>query len=172
MEKPEAGWLRSVLTLPEENSHSFKNEDRWAATSDVLNEDNPLWRQYVVLVDLYKFYIEVAWRVSVWYYAITALVLAYFFDHIGDQGSEALPLILVFLAAMSAGFAYLHWRGARHLHSMIGLLEYIAQSLRLPGRPHIEFAAAFLLINCFMFAAVCVASLVLFLSVAKDLQIS
>jgi hypothetical protein len=41
-------------------------------------------------------------------------------------------------------------------------MEFIAVSLRLPGRPHIEFAASFLLINSFMFTAVGLASGVLF----------
>jgi hypothetical protein len=173
MEKREEGWVHRVLTPAEDDAGSFSPEEgHWAASGEVLNEHDRLWMQYVVLVDLYKFYLEVAWKVSVWYYATTGVVLAYFFEHIGDQGSEALPLLLIFLSGASAGFAYLHWRGARHLHSMIQLLEYIAESLHLPGRPHIEFAAAFLLINCFMFAAVCVASLVLFLSVAQDLQLT
>jgi hypothetical protein len=50
---------------------------------------------------------------------------------------------MIFLSGGSVGFAYLHWRGARQLHSMIRLLEYIALTLHLPGRPHIEFGAAF-----------------------------
>ena len=76
-----------------------------------------------------------------------------------------MPLLLIFLSLASANFAYLHWRGARHLHDMVPMFEYIALSLHLPGRPHIEFAAAFVLINCFMFTAMSVASLALFVFV-------
>ena len=159
-------WVHSVLSPAEDDAISFSQEKaKWAVRGERLDEEDILWKQYVVLCDLYKYYLDVAWKVSVWYYATTGVLLTYFFEHIGSEGSEALPLLLIFLSGGSVGFAYLHWRGARHLHSMIRLLEYIALTLHLPGRPHIEFGAAFLLINCFMFTAVSATSLALFLTI-------
>jgi hypothetical protein len=81
------------------------------------------------------------------------VVLAYYFNNIDDKssGRALLPLLLVFVAIISAGFAYLHWRGARDLSAVPNLLEYIAEELELPGRPHIEFAVVFLVMNCAMF---------------------
>ena len=30
--------------------------------------DNLLWRQYVLLVDLYRYFIDLVWKVSIWFY--------------------------------------------------------------------------------------------------------
>jgi hypothetical protein len=42
--------------------------------------------------------------------------------------------------------------------------EHIAWQLRLPGRPHVEFAVVFLLMNSAMFASVSLGCTVLFLA--------
>jgi hypothetical protein len=48
------------------------------------------------------------------------------------------------------------------MHEVLPWLEYIALSLRIPGRPHVEFIAAFMLINAILYTAVGVACTVLF----------
>jgi hypothetical protein len=62
-----------------------------------------------------------------------------------------------------AGFAYLHLRGARNLNELPHLLEYIART-RIPGRPHVEFAIVFLLMNSAMFMFVALGCLIAFVA--------
>lgn len=149
------GWMREVLT-PQETGQSF-DRDCWPGPEAMVASENPLWRQYSVLVDLYKYYLDVAWKVSVWYYATTGAALTYFFANVGKEGTHALPWVLGFFDAASLGFAYLHWRGSRHLYDLMKLLEDIATKLKLPGRPHVEFGAAFVLINAFLLVGVSLA---------------
>lgn len=128
------GWVRRTLSPTEDDARSMSElTGDWATPGQALDERDRLWQQYVVLVDLYKYYLDMVWKVAVWYYATTGAILAYFFSHIGDQGGGVLALLLVFISLVSANFAYLHWRGARHLYDMLPMLEYIALSLHLPG---------------------------------------
>jgi hypothetical protein len=48
------------------------------------------------------------------------------------------------------------------MHEILPWLEYIALSLRIPGRPHVEFIAAFLLIDSILYIGVAAASFTLF----------
>lgn len=152
-------WMGEVLS-PAETGSSFVWR-AWAGSDAVMSSDNVLWRQYTILVDLYKYYLDVAWKVSVWYYATTGAILTYFFSHVGDEGAEALPWALGFFIIASLEFAYLHWRGSRNLYDLLKLLEDIAIRLSLPGRPHVEFGAAFVLINAFLLIAVSLALMIL-----------
>ena len=156
-------WIGAVLSPREDNNASFRNEGgQWALPGKPIGDDDRLWRQYLVLVDLCKFYLEITWKVAVWYYATTGAILTYFFSHIGGPDARPLLFVLLFLSFASLGFGYLHFRGARHMHEVLPWLEYIALSLHIPGRPHVEFIAAFLLINSVLYTAVAAASSILF----------
>jgi len=159
-----AGWLLKAFTFVEDDGSSFKVET-WADESDpqLGPVGNRLWAQYAVLVDLYKHYLDVAWKASVWYYAITSAILTYYLSHISDQLPGPLPLVLIFLFMVSAGLALLHFKAASNLSSLRDLLEGIALRLRLPGRPHVEFAVDFVLLNAVLMALVGVGALGLFL---------
>jgi hypothetical protein len=61
---------------PKATGPSSREPDGWAAASDEINEDNVLWRQYVLLVDLYRYYIDLLWKVSIWFYTATGVCLA------------------------------------------------------------------------------------------------
>jgi hypothetical protein len=163
-----ASWVGAVLSPSEDNNASFRNEGggRWASPGDPIADDDRLWRQYLVLVDLCKFYLETALKAAVWYFATTGAILTYFFSH--NAGPDARPLlfVLLFLSFASLGFGYLHFRGARHMHEVLPWLEYIALSLRIPGRPHVEFIAAFLLIDSILYAGVAAACSTLFVVLA------
>jgi hypothetical protein len=137
--------------------------DGWAGASEEISDDNLLWRQYVLFVDLYRYYIDLAWKVSIWFYSATGLSLAYFFTHYNSGNHDYLPLLLIFLGAMGIGVSRIFSRVIHYVTQMEKWLEYIAVSLRLPGRPHIEFirwfcqfaTGTFLLIaaSCFGFFA-------------------
>jgi len=158
-------WVWRIISTREDMAASFEKRN-WAAIGEPIHPEDRLWKQYLVLVDLYKYYLDVAWKVSVWYYGVTGLILVYFFDHIEADDSPYLPLVLLFLSWASATFAYLYWRGAKHMDQSTSWMEHIAFSLRLTGRPHGEFAVAFLLINCVMLTTATVVFLVAFIAFA------
>jgi hypothetical protein len=155
-------WEIEALTPGETNGTAFVCDKNWANASAKIDEHNVLWKQYAVLVDLYKYYLELAWKVSVWYYAASGAILTYFFANVGQPEAPVLPYLLWFFGAASLGFGYLAWRGGGHLFGMIQLFEEIAERLGLPGRPHVEFACAFLLISSLMYTALGIAAIWLF----------
>src|SRR6266568_67752 len=146
MNKKVAGhhmWHRRLLPVkgppPAPTGPSSYTLDGWAAASEEISEDNLLWRQYVLLVDLYRYYIDLIWKVSIWFYTATGVSLAYFFTHFDSGNHSYLPLLLLFLGAMGIGVSRIFSRVIHYVKQMENWLEYIAVSLRLPGRPHVEF---------------------------------
>jgi hypothetical protein len=135
---------RQRLFLSESSPHeasesSIFNRNGWAARGEEIDDANTLWRQYVILVDLYRYYIDLVWKVSIWYYTAMGVSLAYLFTHLNGKNQAYLPLLLFFLSALSIGVALIFSRVIYFVSQMEQWLEYIAVSLRLPGRPHIEF---------------------------------
>jgi hypothetical protein len=159
------GWIVKALTFVEDENGSFK-EHTWAdsAAPHLGPAGNRLWAQYVVLVDLYKQYLDIAWKASVWYYAITGAILTYYLANASDSARWPLPLVLLFLCAVSIGFAFLHIKAASNLSSLRDLLEGIALKLQLPGRPHVEFAMDFVLLNAILMTSIGLASIALFVA--------
>jgi hypothetical protein len=155
-------WVSRAFSPAEDDARSMHARDQWAREGEKLDSDDRLWKQYLVLVDLYKFYLDIAWKAAVGYYFGTGILLAYYMDRVHAE-PERVSLMLVFVAIVSLGFSYLMWRGAHNLASMIQFLEHIALTLRIPGRPHVEFAVVFLVLNSVVTATVAVGSLVLFL---------
>ncbi len=127
----------------EASTLSSHDPNEWAAGGEEINDSNILWRQYIIFVDLYRYYIDLVWKVSIWYYTGTGVSLAYFFAHLNASNHGYLPLLLLFLGAMSAGVALIYARAISYLSEMERWLEYIAVSLHLPGRPHVEVIRSF-----------------------------
>lgn len=42
--------------------------------------DEILWKQYALHVDLYKFYLDLGVKVNAFYYAVTGSILTYYFQ--------------------------------------------------------------------------------------------
>jgi hypothetical protein len=129
----------------------------WADETAELSGDNLLWKQYVVYVDLFRFYVDVTWRIVAWYYAVTGVVLVYYFDHLGEN--RYLEYSLVFIAVMSLGFGAVCWHARSQVADLRERLDYIVGRLRLPGRPHVEFLSD-LLALCGLACAVIAVGLV------------
>ena len=156
-------WIGAVLSPREDSNASFRNEDEhWASPGEPIAEEDRLWRQYLVLVGLCRFYLEIVWKVAVWYFATTGAILTYFFSHIGRPDARPLLFVPLFLSFASLGFGYLHFRGARHMHEILPWLEYIALSLHIPGPAAHRVHCAILLINSVLYTAVAAASSTLF----------
>lgn len=71
--------------------------------------DDLLWKQYCLHVDLYKFYLEIAIKVNVFYYAITGGILSFYFSNPKEQFAK---YALVLPAIMSAAFGMLFLVGS------------------------------------------------------------
>jgi len=171
----ELRWLRRVLTPREEPPVPFDpmyappsfNPATWATARAAVREHGVLWSQYTVLVELYRYYLDIAWKSSVWFYAVTGAILVYYFDNVGSgAASEYLPLLVWFAATVSAAFTVMFISAAPQLLQLGDWMEYIAGKLHLPGRPHAEFAARFVLFNGTMYGLVSLALVYLALTAA------
>ena len=140
-----------------DGSISSATKQNWADETAELSSDNLLWKQYVVYVDLFRFYVDVTWRIVAWYYAVTGVVLVYYFDHLGEN--RYLEYSLGFIAVMSFGFAVVCWYARAQVADLRDRLDYIAERLRLPGRPHVEFLSH-LLVLCGLTCALIAVGLV------------
>jgi hypothetical protein len=142
--------LRQLATSREDWSESFERVN-WADAQQRLPERGTIWSNYLLQVDLYKYYLDVIWKVSVWYYGVSGALLAYFFGHL-HENNPFLPWSLVPLIAGSWLLSLLHLRGVTQLLELRDWMEYAARSLRLPGRPHVEMAATFIVANGILLA--------------------
>lgn len=134
----------------------------WAAGSEEVSDNNTLWRQYAVLVELYRYYIDLAWKVVVWYYSVVGLSLLYLLGHLGAANHGYLPILLLFLSALGAGLLLVYARASQNMPDMENWLEYIAVALRLPGRPHVDFLLWFLRLSSVLFLLTSLSCLGLF----------
>lgn len=125
----------------------------WADRDVLVSADNLLWKQYAVYVDLFRFNVDIAWRSSVWFYGITGVLLAFYFDRVGPA-RPYLAFALLLPVAFSVGFCILYLRGARQVADLRIKLDYIRDQLNLPGRPHVEFLYDFLRWAAVLFALV------------------
>jgi hypothetical protein len=137
-------------------------EGNWATAKEEISDTNTLWRQYNILVELYRYYIDLAWKASVWYYTAVAISLVYLLGHLNPMHPSYLPLLLLFLSGMSGGLLLIFASTFRHLHEMENWLEHIAIQLHLPGRPHTEFLLSYLKLTCMLFSLAALSCLGLF----------
>jgi hypothetical protein len=163
MARDRTPWWLQALSPREFNNRSFSDQTGWATVDEDLHEHNALRIQYLVIVDLYKFYLDIAWKAVIWYYTATGALFAYFLNQEEQLRQGLLRWLFLFVAVLSVSFGYTYLRAAGHLCETIKPLEYIARTLRLPGRPHLEFAVAFLGFNAMTAFGISIASVAIFL---------
>jgi hypothetical protein len=140
---------------------SDRPSSRWADSDAAIDPDSVLWKQYMVYVDLFKLYVDSAWRPCVWFYAITGVLLSFYVDHLSSDQSY-LPYALLLPVLFSAGFCVVYLRGAKQVEDLRVKLDYLQEQLGLPGRPHVEFLSDFLRLAGVLFGLVGVALVVVF----------
>jgi hypothetical protein len=104
--------------------------------------DDLLWKQYCLHVDLYKFYLEIAMKVNVFYYAITGGILSFYFNNI-DQ--ELAKYALILPAIMSAAFGILFLVGSAMIIATRREVFNIRDKLKLETAPELGVLFLFLL---------------------------
>jgi len=114
-----------------------------------------LWKQYELHVSLYKFYLDLAIKLNIFFYAVTGGLLSFYFSHANDgavRWSLALP------AVMSFAFAWLFYRAA----SLVGVVRRevfrIRDALGLLTAPELQVLVYVLMIFCVLFLIVGLAS--------------
>ena len=133
----------------------------WANKLAEIKPDSLLWKQYIVYVDLFKFYVDITWKATTWFYAITGAILVYYFAH-ADDNNPFLRWSLVLPIILSFGLFRIYRRGINQTKDLNEKLTYIRQKLNLPGKPHISVLENFLRVGCILFLLVGYGLVILF----------
>ena len=72
-------------------------------------EREDLWKEFDKDIDLYKFYLELVLKASIFIFAITGALTSYCFS---NSGKPLIKLSLIIPLIMNVGFAYLCFKGA------------------------------------------------------------
>jgi hypothetical protein len=104
-------------------------------------ERETLWKQYALHVDLYKFYLDIVVKVTVFYYAITGAILTYYFQHTFD-GVARFALLLPFVFSLVIGCIFF-WGALLHDVTRTDLFA-LRDKLGLDTAPEIGILRIFL----------------------------
>ena len=133
----------------------MSNQSTSSAKGDaILDGNNLLWKQYVVFVDLFKFYMATTLKANIWFYSLTGAILTYFFKNAGDpllKYSLVLPMVL------GLGFGIMCLLGSIQANDTRKKLIYIRDELKLPGMPHIQILIFFLIFAGILFIVIAAA---------------
>lgn len=104
-----------------------------------------LWKQYASPVDLYKFYLDLAIKVNVFYYAVTGAIVSYYFRH-GPDGIAKYGLLLPVLFSFAIGGLFLY--GASLIPVVREEMFEIRDRLGLATAPEFMVLIVFLRVMC------------------------
>jgi len=103
--------------------------------------DEILWKQYALHVDLYKFYLDLGVKVNAFYYAVTGSILTYYFQNASNGVARyALLLPIAFSITLAGVFFY----GASQLGVVRTELFRIREKLGLETAPEMMVLIIFL----------------------------
>jgi hypothetical protein len=127
--------------------------------SDKLGADELLWRQYNLLSELYKFYLELLANSILVIFGITGGIVAYTFSNANNPIIKwSLMLPLLFCIAV----AFLCLRGMRQAKELQQEIEVIRGKLHIGLAPHVDVLVYALLGAGIMFVLVAAAIFVVF----------
>ena len=72
-------------------------------------ERDDLWKEFDKNIDLYKFYLEIVLKTSIFIFGITGAIISYYFS---NSSKPLVKFSLVLPLIMNIGFAYLCFKGA------------------------------------------------------------
>lgn len=126
---------------------------------DTIGADELLWRQYNLLSELYKFYLELILNSNLLLYGITGGIVAYTFSN------TAVPLIkwaLVLPLVFCMTYAFLSLRGVRQAKELRQEIMAIRAKLQIGLAPHVDILVFTLFATGIMFVLVSIALLIVF----------
>lgn len=115
-----------------------------------------LWKQFVVQVDLYKFFFDMTVKIDIFYYTITGAILGFYLNK-GGQIRYALPVPIILGLAPLVFFHH----GKKGIEKAKLEVDDIQKRLPLKMRLDIKYLPAFLMGHMAMFLASAIALLIL-----------
>ena len=123
--------------------------------SEFSKRESILSSQYEILVDLYKFYLNLALQTSIFFYAITGGILSFYFSQsallstktieFGEKQIDILQLSLILPVVYSLLLGFLSFRGSYLLKKNVQDHIYaICNEIKLLKAPDMETAVIFL----------------------------
>src|ERR1043165_6374543 len=100
--------------------------------------DDVLMKQYQVLVDAYKTYLDLILKFILFSYAVTGGILSLFLTH---RAEGIMRFGLLFPIIMNAAFALLSFLGAHRVKPLSEEVERVTNALHLLATPDIDFLA-------------------------------
>lgn len=128
-------------------------------TGDTIGADELLWRQYNLLSELYKFYLELILNSNLLLYGITGGIVAYTFSNT-DFPLIKWSLVLPLLFCMT--YAFLSLRGVRQAKELQQEIKTIRAKLQIGLAPHVDVLVFTLFATGIMFVLVSIALLIVF----------
>ena len=89
-------------------------------------EREDLWKEFDKNIDLYKFYLEIVLKTSIFIFGITGAIVSYYFS---NTSKPLVKLGLVLPLIMNAGFTYFCFKGARFAHILDRDHKILSQEL-------------------------------------------
>ncbi|MGH7600186.1 MAG: hypothetical protein ACREOI_27845 [bacterium] len=122
------------------------------------NDHELLWKQYSQLIDLYKFYLDLALKANVFFYAITGSILTFYFS---NKDSELSKFSLILPIVLSLLFGAIFSYGAILMKIFRDEIFNIRNMLKLHVAPETNILITFLKASAAIFFVVAVAMIVL-----------
>lgn len=93
-------------------------------------------RDYKVIVEIFRGYLDTALTVHTFYYALTGAIAAYYLAHRGEGNFMKFSLILPFLLGLA--LAYIAWTGRSQALMLQGIVDEVAGSLSMSSSPPVD----------------------------------
>ncbi|WP_414543806.1 hypothetical protein [Nostoc sp. CCY0012] len=118
-----------------------------------------LWKQYSLWIDLYKFYLDSAFKANAFFYAVTGSIITFYF---ANPNKQYIKYSLLLPAVMSGGFLYIALYGIHTFEIAKKEVDLLAIQLTLKEYPDLNvltivlyvFAIIFLIVFISMFILV------------------
>ncbi len=130
-------------------------EEKPAAVVRALDKDQKelLFKQYQLLIDAYKYYLEIVLKFIIFHYAVTGAILSFY---LSQQNTGIMRFALVFPIFMSIVFAVFTFFGSYRVFYMTEEVERITVLLDLEGFPDPKFLEYVLRIAGILFSAIAI----------------
>lgn len=137
-------------------------------SDDLLKENRLLHKQYESLVELYKFYLNLALQTSIFFYGITGGIISFYFSQkaqlnmnavaVGKGQIDVLQFSLVLPIIYSLLFGFLSFRGSYLLKRNVDdHIREICRELKLVKAPDMGTAVIFLRMTAIVYWGVAAA---------------
>lgn len=115
------------------------------------DEQEFLWKQLTLVIDLYKSYFELAIKANAFYYALTGGLITFYF---ANRDKELMRLSLVLPLLLAILFGYVSFHGSVLMRTMRERVVTLATALGLREVPEVDVLILFLRVSSLAFLLV------------------